>query len=92
MAQNTTSNRGYDDTVYIPRQQRPSLCGADVRTYPLYRENGFLPKLSDIPEETAKAAKYMLVSYPLNPVCATANDAFYDSLVQIYKKRIRGLS
>lgn len=22
MAQNTTSNRGYDDTVYIPRQQR----------------------------------------------------------------------
>ena len=28
----------------------PSLCGADVRTYPLYRENGFLPKLSDSPE------------------------------------------
>ena len=22
MAQNSTSNRGYDDTVYIPRQQR----------------------------------------------------------------------
>lgn len=64
----------------------PSLCGADVRTYPLYRENGFLPKLSDIPEETAKAAKYMLVSYPLNPVCATANDAFYEELIAFAKK------
>ena len=64
----------------------PSLCGADVRTYPLYRENGFLPKLSEIPEETAKAAKYMLVSYPLNPVCATANDAFYEELIAFAKK------
>ena len=35
----------------------PSLCGADVRTYPLYRENGFLPKLSDIPEETMNEIK-----------------------------------
>ena len=57
-----------------------------MRTYPLYRENGFLPKLSDIPEETAKAAKYMLVSYPLNPVCATANDAFYEELIAFAKK------
>ena len=64
----------------------PSLCGADVRTYPLYRENGFLPKLSDIPEETARAAKYMLVSYPLNPVCATANDAFYEELIAFARK------
>lgn len=57
-----------------------------LRTYPLYRENGFLPKLSDIPEETAKAAKYMLVSYPLNPVCATANDAFYEELIAFAEK------
>ena len=64
----------------------PSLCGAGVRTYPLYRENGFLPKLSDIPQETAKAAKYMLVSYPLNPVCATANDAFYEELIAFARK------
>ena len=41
---------------------------------------------SDIPEETAKAAKYMLVSYPLNPVCATANDAFYEELIAFAKK------
>lgn len=64
----------------------PSLCGAKVVPYPLYRENGFLPVLSDIPEETARAAKFMLVSYPLNPVCATAPDTFYRELIAFAKK------
>lgn len=64
----------------------PSLCGAQVETYPLYRENGFLPKLSDIPEETARKAKFMLVSYPLNPVCAAADDVFYRELIAFAKK------
>lgn len=64
----------------------PSLCGAQVETYPLYRENGFLPKLSDIPEGTARKAKFMLVSYPLNPVCAAADDVFYRELIAFAKK------
>lgn len=64
----------------------PALCGAKVETYPLYRENGFLPKLSEIPEETARAAKFMLVSYPLNPVCAAAPDSFYRELIAFAKK------
>lgn len=64
----------------------PALCGADVQTYPLYRENGFLPRLSDIPEETARKAKYMLVSYPLNPVCAAAPDVFYEELIAFAEK------
>lgn len=64
----------------------PALCGAKVVNYPLYRENGFLPVLSEIPEETAKAAKFMLVSYPLNPVCAVAPDAFYEELIAFAKK------
>lgn len=64
----------------------PALCDAQVETYPLYRENGFLPKLSDIPEETARKAKFMLVSYPLNPVCAVADDDFYRELIAFAKK------
>lgn len=64
----------------------PALCDACVETYPLYKENGFLPKLSDIPEETAKKAKFMLVSYPLNPVCAVADDAFYEELIAFARK------
>lgn len=64
----------------------PALCDARVETYPLYRENGFLPRFSDIPEETARRAKFMLVSYPLNPVCAVADDEFYRELIDFARK------
>ncbi len=58
----------------------PQLAGAKIETYPLYAENNFLPKFEDIPEETARAAKFMIVSYPSNPVCSVADDAFYEEL------------
>lgn len=64
----------------------PSLCDARVETYPLYQENGFLPKLDEIPEETARKARFMLVSYPLNPVCVTAPDHFYEELIAFAKR------
>lgn len=64
----------------------PMLCDAKVETYPLCPENGFLPKLDEIPEETARKAKFMLVSYPLNPVCVTAPDSFYQELIAFAKK------
>lgn len=78
------------DVVLVPNPGYPIfevfLCGAEIVKYPLYEENGFLPKFSDIPEETAKKAKVMVVSYPANPVCATANDAFYEELIAFAKK------
>ena len=80
------------DVVLVPNpgypifEVGPFLCGAEIVKYPLYEENGFLPKFSDIPEETAKRAKVMVVSYPANPVCATANDAFYEELIAFAKK------
>ena len=39
-----------------------------------------------IPEETLKRAKYMIVSYPLNPVCVYAPDEFYPKLIDFAKK------
>ena len=80
------------DVVLVPNpgypifEVGPFLCGAEIVKYPLYEENGFLPKFSDIPEVTAKKAKVMVVSYPANPVCATANDAFYEELIAFAKK------
>lgn len=80
------------DVVLVPNpgypifEVGPFLCGAEIVKYPLYEENGFLPKFSDIPEETAKKAKVMVISYPANPVCATANDAFYEELIAFAKK------
>ena len=80
------------DVVLVPNpgypifEVGPFLCGAEIVKCPLYEENGFLPKFSNIPEETAKKAKVMVVSYPANPVCATANDAFYEELIAFAKK------
>ncbi|MCD8104164.1 MAG: aminotransferase class I/II-fold pyridoxal phosphate-dependent enzyme [Lachnospiraceae bacterium] len=64
----------------------PELCDAEVWEYPLYEENGFLPKFSDIPEEIAKKAKLMVVSYPANPICRVAPDSFYRELIAFAKK------
>lgn len=60
----------------------PSLAGAEIVTYPLTEENGFLPKLDEIPEDICKRTKMMIVSYPLNPVCAIAPRSFYEELVE----------
>ncbi len=64
----------------------PQLAGARIETYPLYAEHNFLPRFEDIPEETARAAKFMIVSYPSNPVCSVADDAFYEELIAFAKK------
>lgn len=63
----------------------PFLAGAKVEKYPLYKENGFLPDFNDIPEDIADKAKFIIVSYPLNPVCAVADDAFYKRLIDFAK-------
>ena len=62
------------------------LSGAEQYQYDLLEENNFLPVLSDIPEEIAKRAKVMVVSYPYNPVCKAAPDSFYDELIAFAKK------
>lgn len=59
----------------------PSLAGADVRTYDLEEENDYLPVLDDMDEEVLKKTKFMIVSYPLNPVCRIAPDSFYEKLI-----------
>lgn len=52
----------------------------------MYEKNNFLPKLEDIPEETARKARFMVVSYPSNPVCSAADDCFYQELIAFAKK------
>ena len=64
----------------------PFLCGAKVENYDLHPENNFLIEFDKIPEEQARRAKMMIVSYPLNPVCVTAPDSFYEELITFAKK------
>lgn len=62
------------------------LGGAEEYYYPVLEENNYLPKLDEIPEDILKRAKYIIVSYPSNPVCAIAPDEFYDELISWAKK------
>ena len=64
----------------------PFLCGAKIVHYDLLEEKGYLPDLAAIPEETARAAKMMVVSYPANPICRTAPASFYEELIAFAKK------
>lgn len=63
----------------------PSLAGAKLATYELYPENDYLPDLDKIAAKYGKGsaakAKLMIVSYPLNPICKTAPDSFYEKLI-----------
>lgn len=59
----------------------PKLTGAVIKTYDLLEENNYLPDLEGMDEKTRKAAKFMIVSYPLNPICKTAPKSFYEKLI-----------
>lgn len=80
------------DVVLLPNPGYPVfeagayLAQTEQYFYELKEENAFLPVLSDIPEDIAKRAKVMIVSYPYNPVCRTAPDSFYDELIAFAKK------
>ena len=58
----------------------PSLADAKLVCYDLKEENDWLPDL-DALSEAADRAKFMIVSYPLNPICKCAPHSFYEKLI-----------
>jgi LL-diaminopimelate aminotransferase len=64
----------------------PVLAGAALYKMPQRAENGWLVDLKAIPEDVAKRAKLMIVSYPNNPVTSLAPPSFYRELVAFAKK------
>ena len=58
----------------------PSLAGAKLSLYDLTEENGWLPDLDALSEQ-ADRAKFMIVSYPMNPICKCAPHSFYEKLI-----------
>ena len=81
-----------EDVVLVPNPGYPIfsigpfLCGATPVTYDLKPENHFMPDFDSIPEDIAKKAKFIIVSYPLNPVCVTADDSVYEKMIQFANK------
>ena len=80
------------DTVLVPDPgypifaDGPALAGAELYYMPQKRENGYLIDLSAIPEDVARRAKLMVVSYPNNPTTSIAPPSFYRELVAFAKK------
>lgn len=59
---------------------------AEEHFYPLIAENGFLPRLADIPEEILRRTRYMVVSYPSNPTGAAAPRSLFEELIAYARK------
>ncbi len=80
------------DTVLLPTPCYPvfiagaKMAGAEPWYYPMGKENGFLPRVADIPEEVARRAKYMIVSLPANPVGSVGTPELYEEIVAFAKK------
>lgn len=64
----------------------PSLANAKLITYDLLEENNYLPDLEDMDADVLRQARFMIVSYPMNPICRTAPKSFYEKLVPWAKK------
>jgi succinyldiaminopimelate transaminase len=66
----------FGEPAYPVYERGAVFAGAEVRTLPLLRENGFLPDLSELEDDVA----LVWVNYPHNPTGAVAPLAFYDEL------------
>lgn len=64
----------------------PFLCGARCVRYPLYKGNNYLPDLENFDSALAEKARFMVVSYPANPLGVAAPDEFYPRLIQFAKE------
>ncbi|MCJ7857050.1 aminotransferase class I/II-fold pyridoxal phosphate-dependent enzyme [Lachnospiraceae bacterium NSJ-143] len=86
----TVCNPG--ETILVPNPGYPvfaigpMLNDANIVNYELREENGYLIDFSSIPENIAKEAKAILVSYPANPICRLAPVSFYEELIAWAKK------
>ena len=80
------------DTVLLPSPCYPvfiasaNMAGAKPFYYPMTDEAGYLPRLSDIPEEVARQAVYMIVSLPSNPTGSVAKEGIYEEIITFAKK------
>ena len=80
------------DTVILPTPCYPvfisctSMAGAQPFYYPMREKNGFLPDVSDIPENAARRAKFMIVSLPSNPTGSVGNEANYREIIAFAKE------
>lgn len=80
------------DVILVPNPGYPMfemsgiMARAQVEYYDIEEKNGYLPDLDNFSEALLERTKYMIVSYPLNPVCVCAPDEFYEKLIRFAKE------
>ena len=80
------------DYVLVPSPGYPVyrvatlLAGGTPYFLPLLKENGFLPKLSEIPKEVAERSKLLFINYPNNPTSAIAERPFFEEVVAFARR------
>jgi succinyldiaminopimelate transaminase len=73
----------FGEPAYPVYERGALFAGAKVQTLPLLRENGFLPDVDAIPDDTA----IVWVNYPHNPTGAVAPLEFYERLAAAAAER-----
>lgn len=73
------------DPGYPVFSDGPVLAGANLYKMPQRAEKGYIVDLREIPDYVARAAKFMIVSYPNNPVTSLAPNTFYRELIEFAK-------
>ena len=58
-----------------------TFAGGEPVTVPLREENGWLPRLDEVPDEIARRARLLWLNYPNNPTGATAGLDFFERAV-----------
>ena len=80
------------ETVLLPDPGYPiyeacaKLADAEIYFYPLTAEHDFLPAMDEIPEEVLSRAKFIILSYPSNPVGMAAPKEMYLEMIELAKK------
>ncbi len=80
------------DVVLVPEPGYPVyergalFAGAEVQTFPLVSENGFLPGLDAIDDDTWSRTALIWVCYPNNPTGAVAPLTFYERLAELARE------
>ena len=74
------------DPGYLTYTQGALFAGAQPFFLPLLPENGYLPDLSNIPQDICKRAKILWLNYPNNPTAALATLDFFAQAVEFCRQ------
>ena len=74
------------DPGYPTYRMGALMAGGDYYSMPLREEDGFLPRLGEIPSDVLDKATIMWLSYPNNPTGAIAPKSFLKEAVQFAKR------